>query len=336
MIRPRWSVLAPALALSLVLSPGPPARAADPVLEVTGPAGTRSFTLAELGKLPRTAGLAGTLNSAGKVVRPVRYRGVALADLVAAVGGLDAAHDLVVTARDGYRMTYTHAQVTAGDFTAFHPGTGDTLAVHEPLTAVLAWEREGRPLGGPGDGPLRVVVVSRQGGALADAHLSVKDVTKVAVQGASRPWSLALEGARSEAMDQSTFESGAAPTCHGVTWRDPQGRSWSGIPLWLLVGWVDDARKHGTGAFADDLAAGYDVDVITAAGARVSLASERLARNEGILVVHRLDGAPLPAAAFPLQLAGPGLEEGEDLGGIVKLVLRARGPEPPGAGGPAK
>ena len=254
---------------------------------------------------------------------------------MAAVGGLGAAHDLVVTARDGYRMTYTHAQVTAGDFTAFHPGTGDTLAVHEPLTAVLAWEREGRPLGGPGDGPLRVVVVSRQGGALADAHLSVKDVTKVAVQAASRPWSLGLEGARSEAMDQSTFESGAAPTCHGVTWRDPQGRSWSGIPLWLLVGWVDDSRRHGTGAFADDLAAGYAVDLVGAGGARVSFDGGRLARNDGILLVHRFDGAPLSGAAFPLQLAGPALREGEDLGGIVKLVVRARDAAAP-VGGPAR
>ena len=94
----------------------------------------------------------------------------------------------------------------------------------------------------------------------------------MAVRAASRPWSLALEGARSEAMDQATFESGAAPGCHGVTWKDAQGRAWSGIPLWLLVGWVDDARRHGTGAFADDLAAGYDVDLVGAGGARVSFA----------------------------------------------------------------
>jgi hypothetical protein len=175
------------------------------------------------------------------------------------------------------------------------------------------------------------VVVTARGGALADAHLSVKNVAKVALEAAGGPWTLALEGARTEAMDQATFESGAAPGCHGVTWKDAQGRAWSGIPLWLLVGWVDDARKHGTGAFADDLAADCTVELTGAGGAHVSFPGARLARNDGILLVHRLDGAALAGAAFPLRLAGPDLKEGEDLGGIVRLVIRAGG-----GSGPAK
>ncbi len=328
MIRSRWLTLVPVLALLAGLE----ARAASaPVLEVTGPAGTKSFTLAELKKLPATAGLAGTLNTAGRIVKPTRYRGVALADVLAAVGDSGAAHDVVVTAQDGYRMTYTHAQVAKGDFTAFAPATGDTLAAHEPFTVLLAWEHEGKPLAAADDGPLRTVVVTARGGALADAHLSVKNVAKVERVAAAPagPWALALEGARVETIDQATFESGAAPGCHGVTWKDAQGRSWSGIPLWLLVGWVDDARKHGTGAFADDLAADYDVELAGAGGARLVLPGERVARNDGILLVHRLDGAALSGAAFPLRLAGPDVKEGEDLGGIVKLVIRKRGGSEP-------
>jgi DMSO/TMAO reductase YedYZ molybdopterin-dependent catalytic subunit len=331
MMRPRWSALVPALALLLGLQ----ARAATaPWLEVAGPSGTRTFTLAELRKLPPASGLAGTRNSVGRIVRPTRYRGVALADVIAATGGSGATHDVVVTAKDGYRMTYTHAQVTAGDFTAFDPATGDTLATHEPLTLLLAWEHEGKPIAAADDGPLRVVVVSERGDALADAHLSVRNVTKLTLEPVNRAWSLELEGARTEMMDQATFESGAAPGCHGVTWKDAQGRAWSGIPLWLMVGRVDDARQHGTGAFADDLAAGCTVDLVGAGGVRVSFTGERLSRNDGILIAYRLDGAPLTGAAFPLQLAGADLREGERLGGIVKLVIRARGAA--GGGGPAK
>lgn len=322
MMRARWSVLV----CAFVLLVGLEARAASgPVLEVAGPAGTKTFTLAELKKLRPAAGLAGTLNTAGRIVRPTRYKGVALADVLALAGGSGATHDVVVTAKDGYRMTYTHAQVAKGDFTAFDPATGDTLAAHEPLSLLLAWEHEGEPLDAADDGPLRVVVVCAKGGALADAHLSVKNVAKVALASAGGPWTLRLEGARTETMDQATFESGAAPGCHGVTWKDTQGRAWSGIPLWLLVGWVDDARKHGTGAFADDLVAGYTVELTGAGGAQVSFGGERLARDDGILLAQRLDGAPLAGDAFPLRLAGPGLKEGEGLGGIVKLAIRARG-----------
>jgi len=320
MIRPRWLVLAPALVLSFGLA----VAAATPGLEVSGLSATRTFTLAELKKLRPAAGMAGTLNSAGKIVRPTRYRGVALADVLALAGGTDAAHDVVVTATDGYRMTYSYEQVAAGDFIAFDPVRGDTLAVHEPLVLLLAWEHEGRALDAAEDGPLRVVVVGAKGGALADAHLSVKNVAKVGLEPRHRAWTLELDGARTEAMDQATFESGAAPNCHGVTWKDAQGRAWSGIPLWLLVGRVDDARKHGAGAFADDLAAAYTVELTGAGGARVSLAGERVARNDSLLLVHRLDGAPLAGAAFPLRLAGAGLRPGEELDGVVRLVVRRR------------
>jgi DMSO/TMAO reductase YedYZ molybdopterin-dependent catalytic subunit len=331
MMRLRWSVLVPAFVLLVGLEAH---AAGGPLLEVAGPAGTKTFTLDELKKLRPASGLAGTLNSAGRIVRPTRYRGVALADVIAAAGGSGAAPGVVVTAKDGYRITYTRAQVAADGFTAFDPATGDTLAAHEPLWLLLAWEHEGKALDAAGDGPLRVVVASAKGGALADAHLSVRNVVKVALAAGGGPWMLGLEGARIETMDQATFESGAAPGCHGVTWKDAQGRAWSGIPLWLLVGWVDDARKHGTGAFAADLAAGYTVELTGAGGGRVSLDGERVARNDGLLLVHRLDGAPLAGDAFPLRLAGPGVKEGEDLGGIVKLAIRARGA---GVGsGPAK
>jgi DMSO/TMAO reductase YedYZ molybdopterin-dependent catalytic subunit len=316
--------LVPVAALLLLAGPG--ARAATvPVLELAGPAGTKSFTLAGLKQLRPAAGLAGTLNSAGRIVKPTRYRGVALADVLAAAGGAAAAGDVVVTAKDGYRITYTRAQVAKGDFAAFDPATGDTLAEHEPLFLLLAWEHEGRPLGAADDGPLRVVVACAKGGALVDAHLSVKNATKVELVAASGPWTLVMEGARRETMDQATFESGAAPGCHGVTWKDARGRAWTGIPLWLMVGRVDDARQHGSGAFADDLAAGTTVELTGAGGKRVSLAGERVSRNDGILLVHRLDGAPLAADAFPLRLAGPDVREGEELGGIVQLAIRPRG-----------
>jgi len=329
MIRPRWSVLAVALLLPLALE----ARAATaPLLEVTGPAGTKAFTLAELKKLRPAAGRAGTLNTVGRIVKPARFAGVALADVIAAAGGAGGAQDVVLTARDGYRLTYTRAQVTKGEFVAFDPATGDTLADHEPLTLILAWEQDGKPLAAA-DGPLRSVVVCPKGGALTDAHLSVKDVAKVTLVAAAAagPWALALEGARVETIDQAAFESGAAPGCHGATWKDAEGRAWSGIPLWLLVGWVDDARKHGTGAFADDLATGYDVELTGAGGARVALPGERVARNDGLLVAHRLDGAPLAGAAFPLRLTGSDAKDGDALDGIVTLAIRKRE-----GGGPAK
>ena len=75
-------------------------------------------------------------------------------------------------------------------------------------------------------------------------------------------WVLHLEGAISEEMSDVTFEEGARPNCHGSSWRDDHNRVWEGIPLWLLVGRVDDDRKHKIGAFDDELLKSIQVKVL--------------------------------------------------------------------------
>ncbi len=305
-----------------VARPGP--GTAAPALELAGPSGTRALTLAQIRKLPATAGLAGVKSSTGKVSLPARYKGVALRDLVAAVGGCDTTKNLAVTARDGYSITFSHDQVMNGAFTVYDPGTGDTLASREPLTAIIAYEHEGRPLDVTEDGPLRVVVVSTTGRQVTDGHWSIKWATKLTVEPASEAWSLSLEGALTEIMDRATFESGASPKCHGNTWKDARGRSWAGLPLWLLVGRVDDGLRHGELAFNDSLAAaGYTVDVVAGDGATVSFDSARLERNDELIVACLLDGAPLPGESFPLRLAGPGLKDEERIGGVTRIVVHA-------------
>jgi DMSO/TMAO reductase YedYZ molybdopterin-dependent catalytic subunit len=318
-------------ALALVLSVCLPALATSrPALELSGPGGARSFTLAQLRKLPVTEGFGGVKSSTGKVTLPGRYRGVALRDLVAAIGGYDASKNVTVAAKDGYSITFSHEQVMRGTFTAYDPGTGDTLSAHEPLTAIIAYEHEGRPLDLAEDGPLRVMVVSGRGEQVTDGHWSIKWATKLAIKPAGEAWSLSLQGTRSEVMDRATFESGASPKCHGATWKDERGRAWTGIPLWRLVGRVDDGLKHGARAFNDSLAAaGYTVDVIAGDGAAVSFDSARLERNDEIIVAGLLDGAPLPGKPFPLRLAGPGLKDEERIGGIARIVVHAPAATPP-------
>ena len=323
----------PLFVLALVLAPAvclPVPAASGPALEIAGPAGTRSFSLAQLRKLPATEGLGGVKSSTGKITLPGRYRGVALRDLVAAAGGYDASKNVTIAAKDGYSITFSHDLVTQGAFTAYDPATGDTLATHAPLTAILAYEHDGRALDADEEGPLRVMVVGARGDQVTDGHWSIKWVTKLAIKPASEAWSVSLEGVRSEIMDRATFESGASPKCHGVTWKDERGRTWTGIPLWLLIGRVDDGLKHGARAFNDSLAAaGYRVEVVAADGATVTFDNSRLGRKSEVLVACLLDGAPLPGKAFPLRLAGPGLRDEERIGAITRIVVHVPTAAPP-------
>jgi DMSO/TMAO reductase YedYZ molybdopterin-dependent catalytic subunit len=302
-------------------------------LEIAGPDGaTKSFTLDDIKALPATEGQAGIKSSTGKITLPVAFKGVALKDLVTTLGSFDASMGVNLVANDGYAITFSYDQVTNGTFIQYDPGSGDELKSPLPVTAILAYEMDGKPLNLQTDGYLRLVVVSDEPKQVVDGHWSVKWVTKLEVKSTGESWSLHLEGAISELMDRGTFESGASPNCHGVTWTDDKAQEWAGIPLWLLVGRVDDAVKHEGPAFNDALAdAGYTVDIVANDGYTVSFESARIKRNDNIVVAYLVNGNPLPEKYYPLRLVGSDLQKNEMVGMIAKIVVHVPAAPAPAA-----
>ncbi len=304
----------------------PTATPTAPALEIVGGEGSKSFTLADLMALPVTEGQGGIKSSTGKITIPELYTGVSLKDLVAALGAFDESMGVNVVAEDGYGITFSYDQVMNGKFIAYDPGTGDEIKSPDPLTAILAYARNGEPLDPKQDGTLRLVVVSAKNNQVTDGHWSVKWVNKLEVKALGQEWTLHLEGDIVEEMDRATFESGASPNCHGATWTDDRAQRWVGIPLWLLVGRVDDKISHNGPAFNEALAdAGYTVDVIAADGYTVSFDSARIKRNDGIIVAYKVNDNPLPEQYFPLRLVGADLEKKEMAGMIAQIVVHLDG-----------
>lgn len=134
------------------------------------------------------------------------------------------------------------------------------------------------------------------------------------------PPELKLTGAVTEVMSEDTFESGVE--CHGTDCEvtDEMGNihSYSGIPLWLLVGLVDDEIRHGEGAFDDELASeGYTVTVISGDRQSVTFDSKAIARDYGIILANAVDGQPLGT----LKLVGPKLEREEMIEDVAEIHL---------------
>jgi len=299
--------------------------AAEPVFQIAGPAVTMSFTLADLRALPVTEGQGGIKSSTGKITLPELYRGVSLKDLMAAVGGFDDTMGINVVAKDGYGITFSYDQATNGTFIAYDPSTGEELKTHDPLTAIIAYERKGQPMDPEMDGTLRLVIVSAKNNQVTDGHWSVKWVTSLEIKSLGEDWTLHLEGAITEEMDRATFESGASPNCHAGTWTDDKAQPWVGIPLWLLVGRVDDEVQHNGPAFNDAVAdAGYTVDVVASDGYMVSFDSARVKRNDNIIVAITVNGNPLPDPYYPLRLVGSDLQKNEMAGMIAKIVVHLK------------
>jgi DMSO/TMAO reductase YedYZ molybdopterin-dependent catalytic subunit len=299
-----------------------PAAESPVVLELVGPGGTQSLTLDDLKALPAVEGWGGLKSSTGEIFLPAQLKGVTLEELVALAGGLSPEAGVSIVARDGYAMTFSYDQIVNGDFITYDPVTGDEITIADPLTAALAYERDGQPLPADSEGPLRVVVLTPKNNQVVDGHWSIKWVNQIVLKSLGQTWTFHAEGAVAEEVDRGTFESCTAPGCHRATWTDERAREWSGVPLWLLLGYVDDEVKHGDDAYLEALAeAGYPVDVVAADGYTMTFDSTRLHHNDNILVADKMNGNPLEDKDFPLRLVGSDLQGNEMVGQIAQILL---------------
>ena len=275
-------------------------------------------TIAELSSCEYKGGF---MTSAGSIKGVGNYTGIPITVLCDLVGGLNSSTSLRVTASDDYSMVFTYDQ-TMGDFVTFDPSTGDEVQNDQSLIMVLAYFFEGEPLP-QSDGPLRLVVVGPEG-LITEGHNWVKCVVKIEIRPAIIDWTLTLDGVLNEALDRATFESGA--NCHPASWTDSEDQEWTGIPLWLLVGRVDDMNVHQTNetykAFNRTLAdQGYNVSVIAADGYKIELNSTRVKLNNDIIVANELDGIPLPEKYWPLKLVGANLTKSEMIRNIATIKI---------------
>jgi len=296
----------------------------EPVLEVTGPTGVASYTLEQLKAMPTAEGFGGMKSSTGHITPPTLMKGVAVEELFAEVGGLPEDMAVGIQAKDGYEMTVSYTQMASGEFLTYDMATGDENNVDGPLRLIVAYEMDGQPLDPEGWGTLRLCIVSPKKDHVTDGHWWVKWVTKLQVKPIEIEWSLLLTGSMTENMDRATFETGAAIGCHGTEWKDANGDTWLGIPLYLLCGRVDDDNAHSGPAYNRDLAnAGYQVELVGVDGTTATVDSKTMYYNKEMIVAYKLNGATLPEEFWPLRLVGEGLTDNQAIGKIaeIKLVL---------------
>jgi hypothetical protein len=188
--------------------------------------------------------------------------------------------------------------------------------------------------------PIRTIIAKRPGIKLVSttitlalfvllmAGLGKADPAQPAKKEVPRPvekgQGLKLVGALTETIALPAMEAGVK--CHEsfIRFKDEKGNlhSYAGVPLWLLVGWVDDESKHGEDSFNDDLAdKNYKIIVIGANGKRSVFESRIIARNDSIIVANMKDGKPLSGREGPLKLIGLKLPKNQIVENVIEIHL---------------
>lgn len=297
-----------------------PTEAPVPILEIVGETETKSLSMEDLKALPATEGYAGIKSSTGKITAPVMVKGVSLKDLAELIGGMGETKGFNVVAEDGYSITYSNAQIQDGAFIAYDPASGQELNTPVELTAALIYEADGKPLDPKQDGTLRLAIVSEEATQVTDGHWAVKWINKLEVKNLGADWVLQVEGAISKPTDRASVES--CGSCHGTSWVDDKNQQWAGVPLYYLVGSVDDEITHDGPAFNRDLVkVGYNVDVISTDGYTVTFDAQRIQYNKHILVAYKVNDNVLPEEYFPLRLVGDDLDKKEMAGMIAEIKV---------------
>ena len=159
------------------------------------------------------------------------------------------------------------------------------------------------------------------------AQLSNRNIAKVEIYPApSTDWTVLLNGSIKRDVTKSYFEQGLGWEGHRASYTDANGE-WEGMPLWRLVGYVDDSNEHGQVAFNRTLLdQGYTITVIAADGYSRTFSSAEVAFNSNYIVANTLDGAPLPAQingknVWPLRLVGVNATGGKSVGNITEIRL---------------
>jgi hypothetical protein len=264
---------------STVLTPGG---------NLTVVAGERStsYTITDLEELDIVTA-EGTFTNTIGVDYTATYTGIPIATLI---GNVPVDTTILVTAADGYSMNYE-----AGMFLDRSEGTW-----------ILAYKENGFYM--PYDpGPLRIVLIGEDNPRFEGA-ISAKMVTRIDILGAYEDYSLLMHGAITRAFSRAELESGVGCPCHTSTvtvTSKGETHTYTGLPLWRLIAYVDDDRAPGPeqGIHYDDedfndalASSGYTITLVAEDGYTQSVSSQLIAHDDRFIVAFKQDGLFLDPA----------------------------------------
>ncbi|MEI6840631.1 MAG: PKD domain-containing protein [Methanomicrobiales archaeon] len=246
------------------------------------------------------------------------WQGVALWDLVGAVDDIETTdhftfndtraaenYTVRVSAGDGYNATFISSDVARND------------------GYIVAYRMNGVPITGS-EAPLKLVGPSTTRGSQRIGNITMISLEGLPDQFPPGNWQLQLVGKISAVIPQPEFEYWAS--CHDATYTDTTGNVYTGVPLWRLMGWVDDRIPHGPNGFNDAAAlAGYKVIVKAGDGYEKEFTSQQIGKNDNFIVADTMNGAPLPTTGshppYPLRLVGNDVIVANSVGNIVQIQL---------------
>ena len=272
-------------------------------------------------------------------------KGTDLADLCDLVGGMQPGYEMRMTATDGYVVDLQYENI-------YKP-------MKQQGPAILAWwtEKQGFVPEYSG-GPALFFLADDQVFGNIDmkecmdpgywrfywcegteypsaAGLAVRNVKSIEIFPVQEEdWHLVLDGHLSSVISKKGFEQGLAcgtrARGHLASWTDPDGHVWTGMPLYMPTGWVDDDCQHDENqvdnkGYNTSLAEqnAYTIEVIGADGRSVAFMPSEVMRNGGYILANKIDNHTFDPESeyWPLTVVGSEVSESRNVNGATAIRL---------------
>jgi len=148
------------------------------VLTVSKGNQVKTYSLADLQALPSVSGNGGSKGKGGTITGPYTYQGVALMDLLNAVGGISQGQSVTLTSSDNYTTTLTYDVITNNSFN-FYDTTGNPITPQTKPTLAMVYSQNGTALDST-HGPVELGFISAQS-ILTDGSMWAKMVVNISI-----------------------------------------------------------------------------------------------------------------------------------------------------------
>lgn len=299
----------------------------------------KTILLSDLSKMTTVERKVSFQNKLGNFGDQSNYKAVLIKDILAASSSstrsessksiMKPGDTLRITANDDWTQEYCYYNIYPPD--SWHQFQGDfCLAYAMDGTVAPDWETGPMSVFLPLDGKYssedcNATSAPGQGyfKSISAGARFVRNVEKIEVISNSvDEWEIKLSGAISETFTKTDFEMLEHYYSSSIT--NDTGSIWSGVPLWHIIGRIDDSGSiRGEGAFNETKSiAGYDVQLTAGDDYSITISSDIIAKNDTLILTTKVDNNEIPIDMKPARLMGNGLKTSQMVYNIVEINIK--------------
>jgi hypothetical protein len=289
----------------------------------------KSYTLKELEQMTSVERKVSYQNKFGNYNDESTYKAVQVKDLLSTAGfEFEPGDTLKITASDGYSQEFCYYNVYPPNHWFKYQGVFG-----------IAYEFNGQAVPDWTDGPMSVMLPDDSKYSQDDCNATsapdqgffknpsggarfIRNTAKIEIISNNiEEWQIELSGTLSEDFSKTDYE--ILEGYYKSSYINSTGATWTGVPLWRIIGRIDDGTPRGEFVFNESKSSsGYEVWITAGDEYSKNITSSVISKNDKIILASQLNSAELPEKNRPVWVVGEGLKTSQMVFNVIEIEIK--------------